>query len=110
MERSSELRLLDDDIATMRLGAAWLLGTLTQNNPKAQAAILGASAEIVVKLMASFSHAWSSAETESSRFSSAASCMASLSLSLRLMRSSSAMEGVLKSSPSSCEPMLGADG
>ena len=46
------LRLLDDDIATMRLGAAWLLGTLTQNNPKAQAAVLGASAEIVVKLMA----------------------------------------------------------
>ena len=46
------LRLLDDRNATMRLGAAWLLGTLTQNNPKAQAAVLGAGEDIVVKLMA----------------------------------------------------------
>lgn len=46
------LRLLDDRNATMRLGAAWLLGTLTQNNPKAQAAVLGTGEDIAVKLMA----------------------------------------------------------
>lgn len=45
------LRLLGDGHATMRLGAAWLLGTLGQNNPKAQAAILAADAEIVGQLV-----------------------------------------------------------
>ena len=38
------LRLLKDGNATMRLGSAWLLGTLAQNNPKAQKAILEAKA------------------------------------------------------------------
>lgn len=45
------LRLIEDEHATMRLGAAWLLGTLAQNNPKAQAAILGENAEIVARLV-----------------------------------------------------------
>lgn len=45
------LRLLEDDNTTMRLGAAWLLGTLAQNNPKVQKAILGARAEIVAQLI-----------------------------------------------------------
>merc|ERR1712196_148756 len=46
------LRLLEDENATMRLGSAWLLGTLAQNNPKAQAAILGTTSEMVAQLIA----------------------------------------------------------
>ena len=47
------LRLLEDgENPTMRLGAAWLLGTLMQNNPKAQAAVLEASADLANKLAA----------------------------------------------------------
>jgi len=46
------LRLLEDENATMRLGSAWLLGTLAQNNPKAQAAILGTTSEIIAQLIA----------------------------------------------------------
>lgn len=45
------MRLLEDENATMRLGSAWLLGTLAQNNPKAQAAILEAAADIVGQLI-----------------------------------------------------------
>jgi len=45
------LRLLEDENATMRLGAAWLLGTLAQNNPKAQAAILTANATMIAQLI-----------------------------------------------------------
>ena len=44
------LQLLEADVPTFRLGAAWLLGTLVQNNPKAQDAVLGASADVVRRL------------------------------------------------------------
>ena len=36
------IRLLDAELPVMRLGAAWIMGTLVQNNPKSQAAVLAA--------------------------------------------------------------------